>query len=55
MKIYLAGGYIEDTAKKLFSFKANRLFSFYDIIEKRVNMNQRFKKLIQKINSKDKQ
>jgi hypothetical protein len=47
MKIYLAGGYLIKTAKKLYQLKANRLFSFYDIDTKRVDMDKRFRELRQ--------
>jgi len=42
MKIFLAGGYLKDTADALRKLAANRLFSYYDILEKRVNMDRRF-------------
>lgn len=45
MKIFLAGGYLEQTANYLTNKQTNRLFFFYDLITKRVNMNKRFNEL----------
>ena len=42
MIIYLAGGYLKDTGDYLIKYRANKLFSYYDIANERVNMNLRF-------------
>lgn len=45
MRIFFAGGYLKWTSDYLTNKQTNRLFSFYDLITKRIGMNERFEEL----------